>query len=326
MPKTDMELAALRAYRPEPAEPDDFDAFWRSTLAEHPFRAEGVRVAPAQTPVTALLVEDLEFPGFGGDPIRAWIVRPRSAHPLPAVVEYQGYGGGRGIPAEKSLWALTGRVHVFMDTRGQGSGWGSGGDTPDPHGSGPATEGYMTRGILEPEDYYYRRLYVDAVRLLDAVAGLPSVDSSRIAVTGASQGGGLTLAAAALSERPVLAMADVPYLCNFRRSVDIASLPPYTEIVRYLSVHRSAEDQVFRTLSYFDGVSMSRRISAPTRMSVALMDDVVPPSSVFAAYNALPEDAKAGIDVYPFNGHEGGAVAQWQRLAEWCASDSPIAI
>ena len=68
------------------------------------------------------------------------------------MVEYVGYNGGRGLPGEKLAWAAAGYVHVLMDTRGQGSGWGNGGDTADPHGSGAATAGFMTRGIHEPRD------------------------------------------------------------------------------------------------------------------------------------------------------------------------------
>ncbi|MGP6178255.1 Gfo/Idh/MocA family protein [Microbacterium sp. A196] len=46
-----------------------------------------------------------------------------------------------------------------MDTRGQGSTWG----TADPRGSTPAASGVITRGILNPHDYYYRRAMTDGV-------------------------------------------------------------------------------------------------------------------------------------------------------------------
>jgi DNA-binding NarL/FixJ family response regulator len=66
---------------------------------------------------------------------------------LPGVVEYLGYGGGRGLAHEKTLFAQAGYAHLIMDTRGQGSGW-SAGDTPDPaaEGGGPAHPGYMRAG------------------------------------------------------------------------------------------------------------------------------------------------------------------------------------
>lgn len=319
MALTDLPLDQLRSFRPDVAEPADFDDFWARTLAESRALAAPPTVEPAATPITQLIVEDLTFSGFGGEPIRAWITRPRVDGPLPTVVEYIGYGGGRGLPGERLQWAAAGYVHVLMDTRGQGAGWGSGGDTSDPHGSDGATPGFMTRGIRTPETYYYRRVFTDAVLLIDAVRQLDAVDSGRISVTGGSQGGGISLAAAALHPGVSAAMPDVPFLCHFRRSVQLTPDNPFVEIGRYLSVHRGRVDETFDTLSYFDGVNFARRITAPVLFSVGLMDAVVLPSSVFAAFNhcASPD---ADIAVYEFNGHEGGQAVQWLRQTEWLAA------
>lgn len=175
----------------------------------------------------------------------------------------------------------------------------------------------MTRGIASPETYYYRRLFTDAVRLIDAVAQLPFADARRIAVTGGSQGGGISLAVAGLASDLIRAtMPDVPFLSDFRRSVGVTPGRPFTEITKYLGTHRAPEEDVFRTLSYFDGVNFSRRAAVPALFSVALMDDIVLPSSVYAAFNSyLHEDRE--IVVYPYNGHEGGELHQWLRQTEW---------
>lgn len=316
---TDLPLDQLRSFRPDVAEPADFDGFWERTLAESRALATAPQVHEASTPITELIVEDLTFSGFGGEPIRAWITRPRVAEPRPVVVEYLGYNGGRGVAGERLQWAAAGYVHVLMDTRGQGSGWGSGGDTPDPHGSDASVPGFMTRGITDPETYFYRRVFTDAVLLIDAVAQLPGVDPERISVTGGSQGGGISLAAAALHPAVFAVMPDVPFLCHFRRSVEITPEHPFKEIERYLAVHRTRIDTVFTTLSYFDGVNFARRITAPSLFSVALMDAVVLPSSVFAAFNHIGS-SDAEIEVYEFNGHEGGQIVQWVRQAEWLAA------
>ena len=124
MPQTDLPLADLRVYRPTLAEPDDLDAFWAATLAEaraHPLEATFEPVA------TGLAVA----PDLGRDVPRVRRVdrqglvpsSRRTAGPLPAVVEYVGYGGGRGLPHERVLWAAAGYAHLVMDTRGQGSSW-----------------------------------------------------------------------------------------------------------------------------------------------------------------------------------------------------------
>jgi len=319
MPRFDLPPAELREYRPTVAEPADFDAFWQRTLSEsRALAAEPTRVR-VEGPLALVDVYDLEFSGFGGDRVRGWFVVPAGAtEPLPTVIEYNGYGGGRGLPHERLGWAVSGYAWAFMDTRGQGSGWGTGGATADPHGSGPASSGFMTRGILDPEEYYYRRVFTDAALFVDAVRGLPEVDAARVAVTGGSQGGGLAIAAAGLSEGLVGAMPDVPFLCHFERAVGLTDSDPYHEIVRYLSVHRDAVEPVFRTLSYFDGVNFAARASAPALYSVALMDQVCPPSTVYAAANRHRGGAE--VVAYPFNEHEGGQGVHWQRQAAWLAA------
>ncbi|MFJ4036518.1 acetylxylan esterase [Microbacterium sp. NPDC090007] len=313
---TDMPLELLRAYRPELPAPADLEDFWVRTLAESRAAARPRTLTAVEAPVRALQVHDLTFTGFAGDEVRAWVTRPHGDEVLPAVVEFIGYGGGRGLPGERMNWAAAGYVHVVMDTRGQGSVW-SLGDTPDPHGSAAAHPGVMTRGILDPEDYYYRRLFTDAVRLVDEVRTMPGVDADRVAVTGGSQGGGTAIAAAALSGEAVAALlADVPFLCDFPNAIVRTPSAPFTEITRYLAVHRDEADRVLRTLSYVDGAVLARRISAPALFSVALMDDVVLPSGVFAAFHALASD-DARIEVYPYNGHEGGGHRHWMTQVAW---------
>src|SRR4029078_1656557 len=152
--------------------------------------------------------------------------------------------------------------------------------------------GSLARGDRGPATWYSRRLVTDAVLALDAVAAHPLVDAGRITVTGNSQGGGRALAAAGLSGVVRAAAIDVPFMCCWRRAIEITDDDPYGELRRYLSVHRELEAAVFRTLSYVDGPNFAARASAPALFSVGLMDGICPPSTVFAAYNdyAGPKD------------------------------------
>lgn len=323
MPYFDLPQAELDQYLPAIAEPEDFDSFWADTLAEAREAGWEPRIAPVASPLRTVEVFDVTFAGFAGDPIKAWLLLPAGAtQPLPAVVEFIGYGGGRGLPADRLAWASAGYAHFVMDTRGQGSTWGSGGATADPHGTGAATNGYMTRGIDDPADYYYRRVFTDAVRAVDAVRTLPQIDPARVAVTGGSQGGGIALAAGGLSDGLVAVMPDVPFLCHFERAVGLTDREPYQELVRYLAVHRDGRERTFRTLSYFDGVSMARRASAPGLFSVALMDFTCPPSTVYAAFNHFAAPTKR-IVAYEFNDHEGGGTHQWMQQAAFLAEVDP---
>jgi cephalosporin-C deacetylase len=302
----DLPLDQLKTYKPERSEPADFDAFWARTLAEARAFPLEARFEPVETGLKLIEAFDVTFNGFGGQPIKGWFILPKGEKgPLPCIVEYIGYGGGRGLPHEWLGWANAGYAHFVMDTRGQGSTWRTG-DTPDPEleGGNPQIPGFMTRGVLKPETYYYRRVFTDAVRAVEAARSHKMVDKSRVAVTGGSQGGGITLAAAGLIPDLAIAMPDVPFLCHYRRAVELIDTDPYNEIARFCKNHRNQIETVFKTLSYFDGMNFAARARANALFSVGLMDTICPPSTVFAAYNlyAGPKE----IRIWQFNNHEGG--------------------
>jgi cephalosporin-C deacetylase len=301
---TDLAEAQLREYRSAQVDPADFDEFWAATLEQSRAFDLAVSVKPVYTGLVTVDVFDVTFAGHAGQPVRAWLRVPAgTTEPLPTVVQYVGYGGGRGEPTENLFWASAGYAHLHMDTRGQGSAW-SIGATPDPDGSGPQGPGFMTRGIESRETYYYRRLITDAVRAVEAARSLPIVDSRRVAVLGGSQGGGLALAVGGLVPDLAGVVAYVPFLCDFPRAATITDADPYREIGRYLAVHRGGEEAVHATLAYFDGVNFAKRAVAPASISVALMDSTCPPSTVFGAYNNYA--GPKAITVWPYNGHEGG--------------------
>ena len=305
----DRPLAELERYRPERLEPAGFDAFWARTLAE----ARGYPIDAEFTPVDARLplvqAFDVTYRGFGGQPVRAWLLLPASLpRPLPVVVKYAGYGGGRGLVQDHLLWPAAGYAHLVMDTRGQGSTWAPG-DTPDvePEGvGGPQHPGFLTRGIGSPDHWYYRRLYADAVRAVEAARAHPAVDGSRVVVAGASQGGGMALAVSGLVPGLAAALIDVPFLCHVRRAIEIVDTLPYDELTRYLSIHRAEVDAALATVEHADGLHFAARGKTPSLWSVGLRDEITPPSTVFAAYNhyAGPKE----IRVLPYSGHDAGAL------------------
>jgi len=316
VPQSDLPITELRAYAPDLAVPADLQSFWSGTLAEARGHDLAVSCTRIETGLAVIDTFDVGYAGFGGTTIRAWLHLPVGrTEPLPAVIEYLGYGGGRGLPHERFLYAAAGYAHLVMDTRGQGSSWAVG-DTADPGATGaPFHPGFMTQGILDPTTYYYRRVFTDAVRAVEAVRTLDAVDPTRIAVTGGSQGGGISVAVAGLLPGLAGVLPDVPFLSDFPRAITFADSDPYGEIVRYLKAHRDHTDRAIETLSYFDVATLGRSASAPALFSVALMDRICPPSTVYAAFNhyAGPKE----IREYPFNDHEGGQGFHDQAKLRW---------
>ena len=319
MPQYDLPDDELRHYRTRATAPADLEAFWSTTLEESRAAWWAPKAELVETGLMLVEVHDVTFSGFGGDPVKAWYRRPVGVEgELPTVVRYQGYTGGRGLPHQAGFLPLAGYATLEIDSRGQGTGGGYVGDTPDPHGHGPSyLGGFMTRGVLDKDHYYFRRLYTDAVLAVDAARALPGVAADRIAVHGVSQGGGLALAVASLRTDLRAVMADVPFLCDFPRAITLATEGPYLELAGYLASHRDQVDAVLATLAYFDCAILAGAATAPALMSVALMDTVCPPSTVHAAFNAYvgPKDLRT----YPFNDHEGGQFHQEAVQLEWLA-------
>lgn len=313
----DLPRDQLVKYAPDLEEPGDLEPFWATTLAEARSSAKPPVFEPLDCGLTLVDCFDVTFSGFGGEPVRAWLHLPAGVSaPLPIVVKFIGYGGGRSLPHEVDTFVLAGYGCLRVDTRGQGSAW-TPGDTADPAGAAPAAPGFMTRGILDPHDYYYRRVYTDAVLAVEMIRNHARANAERIAVAGGSQGGGITLAVASLVPDLWAVMPDVPFLCDFPRATEIVEKDPYAEIVRYLSIHRDHVERAFATLAYFDGAVLVRRATAPALFSVALMDHTCPPSTVYAAYNAYGGPKE--IVEYPFNDHEGGQVFHQAEQLRWLA-------
>jgi len=296
----DLSLDELNVYKPALTKQDDFDEFWDNTLKELAKVPFTYRLTPYDYPSKGVKVFRLSYPGFLGANIEGYFAVPDTSGTYPGLVMYHGYNWAMdGCIHEVVNMALRGYAVLQMLVRGQ-----QGGSVDNVVASHGNVAGWMTKGIQSKYEYYYRAVYMDAIRALEVLADMECVDKGRIGVTGESQGGGLTLAAAALSDIPVVAIALYPYLSNFDRAIDIAPSFPYQELNEYFRRYSDpeVEKQARKTLSYFDIMNLAPKIKCPVLIGTGLVDEITPPSTVFASYNHMtcPKE----IAVYRYFGHE----------------------
>jgi len=274
-----------------------------------------VELRPHPSPARIADCFDLFFTGTGGARVHAQFLRPRgSKGPHPALLRFHGYSMYAGDWYDKLAWVAQGFVVAAMDVRGQG------GLSEDVGGvRGTTLRGQIIRGLDdEPDKLLFRQVFLDTARLAQVVMDQPEVDAARVAATGGSQGGGLTLACAALEPRVWRAAPVFPFLCDYRRvwEMDLAK-DAYEELLYYFTrfdPRHEREEETWTKLGYIDVQHLADRIKARVEMTTGLMDMICPPSTQFAAYNKIRSEKD--IVLYPDFGHED-LPGQQDRLFEF---------
>lgn len=299
----DMPFEELASYAGTNPRPTDFDAFWQAGLDEMRSIDPRVELIPADFSVPYADCFDMYFMGVGGARVHAKLLRPAApgdAHP--AVVMFHGYTGSSGDWIDKLGYVAMGYTVAALDCRGQGGlsedigcvvGW--------------TLQGHIVRGLADaPEKMLYRQIYLDTAQLAGIVMDMPDVDPGRVGATGGSQGGGLTLACAALEPRIRRAAPVFPFLTDYQRvwEIDLAQ-DAYSELQGYFrrfDPRHEREEALFTKLGYIDVQYLCPRIEAEVLMGVGLMDTVCPPSTQYAAYNKIR--SSKSVVIYPDFGHE----------------------
>jgi cephalosporin-C deacetylase len=299
----DMPFEQLSSYQGVNPKPNDFEAYWDAALAEMRQVDANVELVPADFTSSFADCFHLYFTGVRGARIHAKFLRPKEySQPCPALLMFHGYGGDSATWFQKLPYVAQGFVVAMLDCRGQS------GLSEDIGGhKGTTYNGHIIRGLDgAPEDMLFRHIFLDTAQLAQIVMALPEVDATRVAVTGGSQGGGLTLACAALEPRIRLAAPFFPFLCDYQRvwQMDLAK-DAYEELRTYFRNHdplHKREAETFTKLGYIDVQHLAPRIRADVLMGVGLMDTICPPSTQFAVYNKIT--SPKSLVIYPDFGHE----------------------
>ena len=273
--RRDPERYEIKVHRP-----DDFEEFWRATLAQAdalPLDAD-IRAVPLRSRDDVEMFE-ISFQSLDGIRVAGWYGRPAThaaAGSLPALLYTPGYISEPPLPTH---WARLGYAALSLAPRGK---------LRSNRPFNPGYPGLLVHNIVDRHTYGYRGFYVDAVRAVDFLRGLPEVDGTRIGVHGSSQGGALTIVIAALRPDAIACGAlGAPYLCGMWEAPRLTRSYPYEEINEFLREHPDLAPQVEETVAYFDGINFAPMIKATMLTYIGLEDDVCPPETGFALHRAM---------------------------------------
>ena len=282
-----------------PDAPEDFDAFWESTLAQlDEIPLEPVFKEMPEYSNDVRTCYEVTYESFGGAKAGGIISVPNAPGKYPVLIQYMGYGA---YPFYFDPSASPQRIDFLVSVREQGI-------FRDPG------ERWIDKGITSKEEFYYRGAFCDVKRAVDFVCTLDKADINGIAAIGESQGGAFTVIAAALDSRIKVACPAVPFLGDYPDYARIVWWPVH-EVLESADAAGIPREEIFSMLRYFDVKNFAPRVTCPVYMAFGLQDPTCPPHTNFSIYNNLGSKEKHYFCV-PTCGHAMWLEPAWPPVRD----------
>lgn len=300
--------------KPTVTEPTDFDKFWddgKAKLAALPLDAKMELLPGYGTSKVDAYQVSFQNVGTGISKISriyGILAVPKTTNPnqkFPALLRVPGAGvrpyTGQIALAERGIITLEIGIHglpvnlpmaIYDDLRAG------------------SLNRYMTYNLDNKEDYYYRRVFLGCLRANDFLTSLPQYDGKNLAVYGGSQGGALSIMTAALDSRVKVLAAFYPALSDMT-GFDFGRAGGWFQ--NYKDAKYRTKEKL-ETLTYYDTVNFAKRLKVPGIYTWGYNDEVVPPTSSYAAYNSIsaPKTLLLGLEMGHANSPE-----QTDRINDW---------
>jgi cephalosporin-C deacetylase len=303
-------VVATAAFDPHQIQPSvdmpaDFLEFWQRSIAD----ARKVPLNPVMTHMPTRSRDDVDVYHINFQNTRTTsriygiLTMPKGQGPFPALLILPGAGVRPYFPSYE--WGRRGVITLSIGIHG----------IPVDRDSlfynelrATALQNYNTAQLEDRDRYYYRRVIVGAVRAGDFIFSLPQFDGKTYAVRGGSQGGGLAIMTAALDPRVIAFASAYPAMSDHSGYVK-GPVGGWPHVLADTLIKAKAEKMT--TLPYYDAVNFARLVRVPGFFLWGFNDPVVPPHSMYAAYNVITSPKQ--LLVHPPAVH--GATAE-QRKAE----------
>ncbi|MGZ5253586.1 MAG: glycoside hydrolase family 97 N-terminal domain-containing protein [Flavitalea sp.] len=300
------------AITPAAKNPDDFVAYWNKEIGSMkslPLNST-MKFLPS---LSTKNIHSFEVSFQGSQPgskVYGILSKPAAPGKYPAILKVPGAGirsySGDTAMASKGIITLEIGIHgipVTMENK-----------VYNDLASGPLRN-YNSMNMEDKNSYYYHRVYLNNIRAIDFLISDPSVDSSRIGVFGGSQGGALSIVAAALDKRIKFLGSLYPALSDLTGYLQNRAGGWPHLFTENAPANLKTENKI-NTSYYYDVVNFARLINVPGWYSFGYNDEVCPPTSIYAAYNVIPAKKDLYLDLPSGHWMTNAQKEEWYKWLE----------
>lgn len=265
--------------------PEDFDEFWDAQKAALSNVALKSTLTPVQAPANGMDAFDVQIDCVG-KPVSGYFGRPQNAKPrsLPAILFVHG-AGVRSASLGSTQWAVREGGMLAFDINAHGIPNGEPAEFYAALNQGELKD-YRSAGREDREQCYFKGMFLRLIRAIDFLTAQPEWDGKTVIVYGSSQGGFQAFAAAGLDARVTFICAGVPAGCDHTGSV-ADRISGWPKLVPN-DGQGQPDASTLQSARYFDCVNFASRAKCKgAAVTVGFIDTTCPPTSVYAAYNAL---------------------------------------
>lgn len=278
--------------------PDDFTEFWKKQLEKLdrvPFNPV-VEKLPVPEPYRGKAdLYGVTLDIIDGEKATGYLALPANAQTgsCPAYLWFLSWCWSDTLPENALQQAVGGAVAFSATWHGLPLGQSSS------FYDGKRRDFNSLQGVENRDTWIMRYIYFRTIRAIQYMKKRPEWNGKDLIVQGGSLAGSECIAAAALDKAVTLALIAVPafdeYITNGLRrlSIPLGNNP------------EAAPEIIQKEAEYYASANFAPDIACETYFCTGFVDTVCPPSSVYAAYNAIPETTRKAIYTDPRTGHYG---------------------
>jgi cephalosporin-C deacetylase len=266
--------------------PHSYDEFWESSidsLKKIPFN---LKVSRKKNKIFNKYIEyEILFEGIDKYPLSGKLFLPvKSNYNPPIIIRFSDY-----MEEEKFLPELydNGFGQFILELRGHKEAREIRENSEEKTKS---TYGYFSENLEQINDYYMKKLYLDAYRTLEVIRLIKEVDKNKITIWGKGIGAAMAVFLQNHVDRILSLILQQPAFAYLELTQNISKSTYAEEINQYIKKNKFSKKKIKENLSYFDVIYLADKINIPVMMVINMENTDSAPQGAFAFFHRIPEN------------------------------------